>query len=238
MTLSTLIIDDEPLAHDIILKYVEDVPFVQVVGHCYLAKEAINLLSTRKIDLIFLDIRMPNLQGLDLLRSLRQQPLTIITSAYEEYALESFELNVCDYLLKPFRFERFLKATQKALELYQLRTQESNSSPILSTEPIAEQQLFIKSDKRFIQLDLNDIYYLEAYGNYIKVWLENHFYLTPRTLSSFAEQLPGSDFIQIHKSFIVNKNHVAYLEGKMVVMKNKKILQIGKSYTQAFKRFT
>lgn len=236
MKLSALIIDDEPLAHDVILRYLEDVSFVQVVGQCYQASEAIQIVSTQKIDLIFLDIRMPRIQGLDLLRTLRQKPLVIITSAYQEYALESFELDVCDYLLKPFRFDRFLKAVQKAYELYQLKNQEGNNLPVVS-EPSPEQQIFIKSDKRFIQLNLKDIYYLEAYGNYIKIWLEDRYHLTMRTMSSFDEQLPENDFIRVHKSFIVNKNHIAYLEGKMVILKNNKRIQVGKNYTQAFKGF-
>ncbi|MDJ1485829.1 LytTR family DNA-binding domain-containing protein [Cytophagaceae bacterium YF14B1] len=236
MKLSALIIDDEPLAHDVILRYLEDVSFVQVVGQCYQASEAIQVVNTQKIDLIFLDIRMPRIQGLDLLRTLRQKPLVIITSAYQEYALESFELDVCDYLLKPFRFDRFLKAVQKAYELYQLKNQEGNNLPGVS-EPAPEQQIFIKSDKRFIQLNLKDIYYLEAYGNYIKIWLEDRYHLTMRTMSSFEEQLPENDFIRVHKSFIVNKNHVAYLEGKMVILKNNKRIQVGKNYTQAFKGF-
>ncbi|MDJ1500274.1 LytTR family DNA-binding domain-containing protein [Xanthocytophaga agilis] len=236
MKLSALIIDDEPLAHDVILRYLEDVSFVQVVGQCYQASEAIQVVNTQKIDLIFLDIRMPRIQGLDLLRTLRQKPMVIITSAYQEYALESFELDVCDYLLKPFRFDRFLKAVQKAYELYQLKNQEGNNLPVVS-EPAPEQQIFIKSDKRFIQLNLKDIYYLEAYGNYIKIWLEDRYHLTMRTMGSFEEQLPENDFIRVHKSFIVNKNHVAYLEGKMVILKNNKRIQVGKNYTQAFKGF-
>ncbi|MDJ1471823.1 LytTR family DNA-binding domain-containing protein [Cytophagaceae bacterium DM2B3-1] len=236
MKLSALIIDDEPLAHDVILRYLEDVSFVQVVGQCYQASEAIQVVNTQKIDLIFLDIRMPRIQGLDLLRTLRQKPLVIITSAYQEYALESFELDVCDYLLKPFRFDRFLKAVQKAYELYQLKNQEGSNLPGVS-EPAPEQQIFIKSDKRFIQLNLKDIYYLEAYGNYIKIWLEDRYHLTMRTMGSFEDQLPENDFIRVHKSFIVNKNHVAYLEGKMVILKNNKRIQVGKNYTQAFKGF-
>lgn len=236
MKLSALIIDDEPLAHNVILRYLEDVSFVQVVEQCYQVTDAIQILSTQKIDLIFLDIRMPRIQGLDLLRTLRQKPLVIITSAYQEYALDSFELDVCDYLLKPFRFDRFLKAVQKAYELYQLKNQEG-SNPLVVSEPSAEQQIFIKSDKRFIQLNLKDIYYLEAYGNYIKIWLEDRYHLTMRTLGSFEEQLSESDFVRVHKSFIVNKNHVAYLEGRMVILKNNKRIQVGKNYTQAFKGF-
>ena len=121
MSLRCLIIDDEPLAHDIILTYINDVSFLTNVGHCYRATEAFDFLNNHTIDLIFLDIRMPKLSGLDFLRTLAHQPIVIITSAYQQYALESFDLAVCDYLLKPFRFDRFLKAVNRALEIYNLK---------------------------------------------------------------------------------------------------------------------
>lgn len=234
--LKTLIIDDEPLAHEVILKYMEDVPFLQLQSQCYLATEAITILREEEIDLIFLDIEMPKLKGLDFLRTLKHQPIVIITSAYEEYALESYELDVCDYLLKPFRFDRFLKAVNKALERYQLQAKTAVPSPTTENNPTSPPPLFIKSDKRHIQIALSDILYLESFGNYVKVWLENEFILTARTLSSFEDQLTDQ-FIRIHKSFIVNKQHVAFLEGNMAVLKNKKALPIGKSYRQGFKKF-
>ncbi|MEM1124793.1 MAG: response regulator, partial [Bacteroidota bacterium] len=121
-TLKALIIDDEPLAHMVILEYVKDIPFIEVVGQCNLATEAISALRQQPVDLLFLDINMPKIKGLDFLRTLKNPPLVIITSAYQEYALESFELDVCDYLLKPFRFDRFLRAVNKAQEVYQLKS--------------------------------------------------------------------------------------------------------------------
>ena len=136
-------------------------------------------------------------QGSDFLRTLQNPPLAIITSAYQEYALESFELDVCDYLLKPFRFDRFLKAVNKAQELHQLKTGENmtsgegNHKGLLLREST---QLFIKADKRFINVDLSEVYYFESYGNYVKVWLKDQFHLTPRTLTSFVEQVPEKDF--------------------------------------------
>ncbi len=237
MKLKALIIDDEPLAHDIILGYAEAVPFLEIVGQCYLATEALSFLKTQTVDLLFLDIRMPKLKGLDLLKILDNKPQVIITSAYEEYALKSFELDVCDYLLKPFRFDRFLKAVNKAHELVQLKQQSTLSNHETTTQDSPPKQLFIKSEKRFIQVAFSDIYFLESFGNYVKVWLAEQFHLTPRTLTSFTTQLDETQFIRIHKSYIVNKNQVAYLEGNMVVMKNKKSLPLGKNYRQAFKGF-
>ncbi|MBK7871230.1 MAG: response regulator transcription factor [Saprospiraceae bacterium] len=233
-----LIIDDEPLAHDIILTYVKDISFIEVVGQCYLATEALTFLGNQEIDLIFLDINMPKIKGLDFLRTLHKKPLIIITSAYEEYALESFELDVCDYLLKPFRFDRFLKAVNKALEIHQLKNNQGILSAINKNSVSEEQQqLFIKSDKRFIHIDLAEVYYLESYGNYVKVWLENDFHLAARTLGSFEEQLHNTSFFRIHKSFIINRKYIDYLEGNTLVMKNKKSLPVGKNYRMEIKRF-
>lgn len=225
--MKTLIIDDEPLAHEVILTYVKDVDYIEIVGQFYLATEALSFLRTNEVDLIFLDINMPKLKGLDFLRTLKNPPIVIITSAYEEYALESFELKVCDYLLKPFRFSRFLKATETALELLKLKNKTNENL----------QQIFIKSDKKHIQIDLKEVYYLESYGNYVKLWLEKEYILTPRTLTSFEEQLPQNDFFRIHKSYIINKNYIDFVEGNAVILKNKTNLTIGKSQRSAFKSF-
>ena len=230
MKLKALVVDDEPLAHEVIKEYVKDTPFIEIIGHCYRATEAMTFLAGQKIDLMFLDIQMPKLKGLDFLKSLQHKPLCIITSAYEEYALESFELDVCDYLLKPFRFERFLKAANKAQELFQLK------QPVVPHISIKDQSFFIKEDKRHIQLYYDEVQYLESYGNYVKVWIGNTYHLTPRTLSSFEEQLPEASFAKIHKSYIVNTKHVSYLEGNQVMMKNDKLLPLGKNHRQFFKQ--
>ena len=192
MSLRCLIVDDEPLAHDVILRYMEDVPFLENCGQCYRATEALDFLNKHAIDLIFLDIRMPKLNGLDLLRTLQQRPLVIITSAYEEHALESFELDVCDYLLKPFRFERFLKAANRALADHTLKQQAAGASPVPSPAAVPEpSQIYVKSDKKLVLLDLEQVYYLESLGNYVKVWEAQRFLLTPRTLSSSFTLKPG-----------------------------------------------
>lgn len=225
--LKTLIIDDEPLAHDVIKEYAKEVPLIHIVGQCYRGTEALVALSNQQVDLIFLDIQMPKLKGLDLLKALPHPPLVIITSAYEEYALESFALDVCDYLLKPFRFERFLKAVNKAHRLYQLKHQQAE---------LEQKQFFIKVDKRHVQLNYDEVQYFESYGNYVKVWVGDAYHLTPRTLSSFEEQIQLPEFIRIHKSFVVNTKHVDYLEGNQVMMKNQNALPLGKNHRQAFKQ--
>lgn len=233
MSLRCLIIDDEPLAHEVILEYSKDIPFLEICGQCYRATEAFEFLSRTEIDLIFLDIRMPKLTGLDFLRTLKHQPLVIITSAYEEYALESFDLAVCDYLLKPFRFDRFLKAVNRALESHELKSKAGNASSGVSNEG---EQISIKSDKRHVLVKLADLQYLESLGNYVKVWGDTEFLLTPRTLSSFEEQLPPDTFIRVHKSFILNKKFVHYMEGNMIFLKNGNQVPIGKNYKPIIKQ--
>lgn len=236
-TLNALIIDDEPLAHKVILKYAEDVPFLNIVGQVYQATDAYALLQQHSIDLLFLDIQMPKLKGLDFLRTLDRKPLVIITSAYEAYALEGYELQVCDYLLKPFRFERFLKAVHQA----QKRSQSASPVAPLPATPPAEDtpdQLFLKVDKRFLQINLRDIICLESYGNYVKVWTGDNFLLTPRTLTSFEKELPSEQFARVHKSFILQKTRINYLEGNQIFMTNGMTVPIGKSYRSAVKAWT
>ncbi|HTM98410.1 MAG TPA: LytTR family DNA-binding domain-containing protein [Pedobacter sp.] len=232
MSLRCLIIDDEPLAHEVILTHLGDIPFLEVVGQCYRATDAFDFLSKNEIDLVFLDIRMPKLSGLDFIKTLKRKPIIIITSAFEEYALESFDLDVCDYLLKPFRFDRLLKAANRALEIYQLKNQ-TKQVQIGQTE---EDHIAIKADKRHIIVKLNELYYLESLGNYVKVWKDKEFLLTQRTLTSFESQLPKELFIRVHKSYIVNKKFVHYLEGNMIILKNSTQIPIGKNFKPTIKQ--
>lgn len=230
MSLRCLIVDDEPLAHEVIVAYAKDIPFIEIIAHCYRATEALDFLSKQEVDLIFLDIRMPKLNGLDFLRALQHKPQVIITSAYEEYALASFDLAVCDYLLKPFKLERFLMAVNRALTFQQLKKQ--SGSPIETIDTAQEQnaQISIKVDKKHVLLQLDEIQFLESLGNYVKVWKKNGFLLTPRTLSSFEDELPAQMFARIHKSFIVNKKEVNYFEGNSIILKSQQQVPIGKNY--------
>ncbi|MFK7925773.1 MAG: LytR/AlgR family response regulator transcription factor [Bacteroidia bacterium] len=234
--MNALIIDDEPLAHEVILRYAEDLPFLNIVGQCYLATEAYTKLSQSTIDLIFLDIQMPKLKGLDFLRTLDQKPQVIITSAFQEYALEGFELQVCDYLLKPFRFERFVKAVNKAKQQLDLLEQETTefTSGLHKGVPT---HLILKVDKRHLKVELAQIEYLESYGNYVKVWVKGNFHLVARTLSSFEAELSALAFMRIHKSYLIQKSWMQYVEGNMIGLKNGSVLPIGKSYRQAVKQW-
>ncbi len=232
--LKALIVDDEPLAHDVIIRFAKDVPDLEIVGQSFLALDALEFLRHQSVDLIFLDIQMPKLKGLEFLRLLDKKPMVIITSAYEKYALESFDLEVIDYLLKPYRFDRFLKAVRRAFDQQQLKAKQTETKAIQDIS--SPQQLFIKSDKRFIQIQIEDIYYLESHGNYVKVWQKDGFHLTPKTLQSFEDILPSPIFFRIHKSTIVNKRYIDYLEGNQIKMQNGTMLNIGRNHRQRVKQ--
>ena len=226
--LKCIIIDDEPLAHKIILEYAKDVPYLDIVAQAYLPTNALQIIKNETIDLIFLDIQMPKLNGLEMLRLLDHPPKVIITSAYEEYALESYELQVVDYLLKPFRLDRFIQATDKALNQHQLKSHSTK---------VDNKTLLIKSDKRLIQVAENDILYLESYGNYVKIHTLNECIVTARTLHSFEDQLDTKLFFKIHKSYIINRDHMNYIEGNQVIMHNDKVLSVSKHVKSEFMTF-
>lgn len=232
--LKALIVDDEPLAHDVIIRFAKDVPDLEIIGQSFLALDALEFLRHQPVDLIFLDIQMPKLKGLEFLRLLDNRPMVIITSAYEKYALESFDLEVIDYLLKPYRFDRFLKAVRRAFDQKLLKANQTETTT--ARDASSPQQLFIKSDKRFIQIQIEDIYYLESHGNYVKVWQKDGFHLTPKTLQSFEDILPSPIFFRIHKSTIVNRHYIDYLEGNQIKMQNGTMLTIGRNHRQRVKQ--
>lgn len=217
-----LIIDDEPIAHRIIEKYAGQLPHLQKIGNCYNAFEAMQILQQQKIDVLFLDINMPKMKGFDLLKTLQHTPDVIVTTAYQEFALEGYELNVLDYLLKPFSFERFAKAINK------IKIPVSPPVSTLRTETTEIQSLFIKGDKKHYQINLTDILYVEAYGNYTKIHLEDQIILSHLKISELEQRLPSS-FIRVHKSFIASKPRIQILEGNMIHISDHKI-PVGQTY--------
>jgi len=224
MKMDYIIVDDEPLAHQVVIDYAKDVEYLNRVGQYYRPLEAVAAINAGGVDLVFLDIQMPKLTGIELLRLIKTTPQIILTTAYGEYAVESYELQVCDYLLKPFRFDRFLQATEKASSQYA-------SADAHSTD---NGSLFIKVDKKLIKVDKKDIIFIESYGNYIKVWLEDLFLLTLNTLNGFNEGLDQSKFLQVHKSFIINVDHMSHLEGNTVTMTNGAQVSLSKSFKKKF----
>ena len=219
-----LIIDDEHIAHDIIKNYCDMLPNMKLMKHCYDAIEALDYLRTNSIDLIFLDLNMPKLKGFDFLKTLPNKPKVIVTTAYKEYALEGYELEITDYLLKPFSFERFLKAVNKAIHI-----KENNPVTAQPDQNTLSEHIFLSSNKKHFQVKISDILYIEAAGNYSKVVLKNDSILVRDKISSLLEKISTEKFIQVHKSFIVAIEHINSLEGNRILIGNNTI-PIGKMY--------
>jgi DNA-binding LytR/AlgR family response regulator len=219
-----LIIDDEHIAHDIIKNYCDMLPNMKLMKHCYDAIEALDYLRTNSIDLIFLDLNMPKLKGFDFLKTLPNKPKVIVTTAYKEYALEGYELEITDYLLKPFSFERFLKAVNKAIHI-----KENNPITAQPDQNTLSEHIFLSSNKKHFQVKISDILYIEAAGNYSKVVLKNDSILVRDKISNLLEKISTEKFIQVHKSFIVAIEHINSLEGNRILIGNNTI-PIGKMY--------
>ena len=216
------IIEDEPLAQNILKTYIEDHPALALTAICNNAEEAQKVLLRENIELLFLDINLPKLSGISFLKTLPHPPLVIFTTAYPEYAVEGFELDAIDYLLKPFSFERFLKAANKAVR--QLNTKEISDQPTSSF-------IFLKADKKVHKVNLDDILHIEAAGDYVKVVTENGQYLVNDTLKGLQDELPGVQFIRVHKSYIISRNKIKFFEGNYVKVGNADI-PIGNSYKE------
>lgn len=225
-TLQCMIADDEPIARQILERYISEMPNLTCVASCKNAFEVMEQLQKINVDILFLDINMPKISGISLLKTMRQRPHVIITTAYAEYAVEGFELSVIDYLLKPFSLERFVQAVLKVQ--HQTAMTPPNMKEIASE---SVRSIFVKSDKKLIKLNLEDVSHVEAYGNYIKIYSDT-MTLTPQTLTNFTEKLPAQ-FIRIHKSFVINFSHLQLIDGNQVVLQNNQKLPIGKSYRKA-----
>lgn len=225
-----LIVDDEPIAHRIIERYCNDLPHLEKAGDCYDALEAMQFLSAERVDLMFLDINMPKLKGFDFLKTLANPPKVIVTTAYKEFALEGYELNVSDYLLKPFSFERFVKAVNKAVSMETPAAAPLQApAPTITKVPAGKQRLFLKGDKKHHQVAFADILFVEAFGNYAKVYLENEMIVTHEKLSTFEQLLPSDEFIRVHKSFVISVDRINLIEGNRIKINDHEI-PIGQVY--------
>ncbi len=201
-----MIVDDEPLSRDILRKYIAEVKDLDLVAECSDGFEATHQLIQHPVDLIFLDINMPGLTGISLARSLSSAPLIIFTTAYPEFAVEGFELNALDYLVKPYSFERFLKAANKAL--VKLSSENESGFPT--------QKILVKADKKLFALEPASILYIEGQGDYIRIHMENMKLMVHDTIKNFMESLPEDRFMRIHKSWVVNLGKISFIEGNMV----------------------
>ncbi|MFY7670618.1 LytR/AlgR family response regulator transcription factor [Tenacibaculum sp. MEBiC06402] len=217
MKINCIIIDDEPTSQDVLKKFVSDISWLEIKGVCNNAIEAIEIIEKEKIDLLFLDINMPKISGLDFYKSLNNPPLVIFTTAYSEYAVDGFNLNAVDYLLKPFSFERFYQSVQKARSIIN-----KNSN-----------QIVLKSDKKLFLIQYDDILYIESLGDYIKVNTQNQSLVVYKTMNTIIDLLPDNKFMRVHKSFIINLEKMNYIEGNQVVIEDYKI-SIGQKYKTTF----
>ena len=218
-----LIIDDEYVAHDIIKGYCDLLPNMQLSKNCYDGLEAFEYLNNNEVDLIFLDLNMPKLKGFDFLKTLKNPPKVIVTTAYKEFALEGYELNISDYLLKPFGFERFLTAINKTFS--SIRTRHSN----LPNATTISKRIFLKSNKKYIQVEIDSILFIESSGNYTKVITKLETITIREKLSSVLELLPKEDFLQVHKSFVIALKYIKSIEGNRILIEDN-FIPIGKLY--------
>jgi Response regulator of the LytR/AlgR family len=225
MKLNCLIIDDEPIARRLLKEYIEETDFLELAGVAENPLKATGFLSDLQIDLIFLDINMPKMNGMDFLRSMPKLPMIILTTAYGQYALEGYELAVIDYLVKPFSLERFLKAVQKALEFKTLR----EKKPTDIREDAGH--FFVKCDGRIEKVICDELIYVEAMSNYIILHTRNGQLITYLTIKKILESLPAENFIQVHKSFVVNTDHINSIEGNTLHMGTNRIT-MGSNFSQ------
>ena len=210
MTINCMIIDDEPLARKGLKEYIADVDFLNLIGEVENPLKATDLLNRGEVQLLFLDIQMPKITGLDFFKTLQTAPPVIFTTAYPQYALDGFEVNALDYLVKPFSFERFLKATLKAKEFYEVRQKNKEAQP----ENIsAAEYFFIKADNKLVKISFEDILYVEALQNYVTIHTTEKKYITYLTFKSVEEYLPTDKFLKTHKSFIVSSSKIDSIEG-------------------------
>lgn len=229
MKMKCLAIDDEPLALGLISDYIKQIPFLELQGSYTSAMDALEILQTEKIDLIFLDIRMPDISGFQFLNALADKPLVILTTAYNQYGPESYEFEIIDYLLKPIPFDKFLKASTKALEVYEAK-KNTTQTPVNDKDYI-----FVNSEYKLIKIRINDILFIEGLKDYIKIHLEglDRPILTIMRIKTFEERLSPSDFVRVHRSFLVNIHKINAIQRSTILI-GKQEIPIGLSYADPF----
>lgn len=234
--INVIIVDDEPLAQDVLETYIEKIPEFNLVKKCSNAFEANDALKNNDIELMFLDIQMPQLTGIDFLKTLSKPPLVIFTTAYPNYAIEGFELDALDYLLKPISVDRFMKAANKAIE--QVGLQQKDGATVSSGSGDAGQQqeyFFVKADKKLVKVNFKEIIYIEGLKDYVIIRMDQTRVITLQTMKSLEHKLPDTQFMRIHRSYIVNIEKINAIIGNMVEVMEKnqaKHLPIGKNYRE------
>jgi DNA-binding LytR/AlgR family response regulator len=234
-----LIIDDEPLARDILASYVEKLPQLQLVATCKNALEAFAILSKEAIDLLLLDINMPEISGIDFLKTLRKPPLVIFTTAYPEYAAHSYDFDAVDYLVKPIAFDRFLKAINKITDV--LNNEHKMTAPPARENDANRNIIFVKTEGKLVKIDLGQVWFIEGLKDYVQIWTEHGKLTVHSTMKNFEEQLSDMPvFLRVNKSYIINMNFVSEVDGNLIRIKGQ-MITIGSTYKddihQHFNRF-
>lgn len=236
MSIKCLIVDDKPLAIDILADYIKKIPFLELAATTTNPIEGLSILRTQTIHLVFLDIQMPELNGLQFIKIAGKQSKVILTTAYSKYALDGYEHDVIDYLLKPIAFDRFYRAAEKAMQILQPKNTDK-PLPVAGIE-IAERQntaayLFVKTEHRIQKVNLDDILYIEGLQNYVSIQTVAERILSLQTLKKVEEQLPPAGFIRVHKSYIIALKHITYIERSRIFI-GEAIIPIGDSYRDDF----
>ena len=224
-----IVVDDEPMARDVLRRYIEKIPTLELTGECSNAIDALVFLQNNKVDLVFLDIRMPELLGTEFVKSLRNPPKIIFTTAFKEYALDGYELDVIDYLLKPIRFERFLKAVNKAFP----KKDEAQNNGSVNERKSGTDFIYLRVDRKLVKIILSEILYIESAKDYVKVFAKDKCYITRQTISSVEAMLSGNEFMRIHRSYIIAVGKIKSLTNDLVEIGDTE-LPIGKFYKNNF----
>ena len=236
MIIKCAIVDDEPLAVELLASYVKKIPFLELCGKYNNATDALHGITEDAVDLLFLDIQMPELNGLELSKMVPENTRIVFTTAFDRYAVDGFRVNALDYLLKPISYADFLEACNKAMQWFQLVQQQEESSPAAAAEEI--KSIFVKSEYKLLQINLDDIRYIEGLKDYVKIYTEQspHPILSLMNMKAIEQMLPTSRFIRVHRSFIVQKSKIREIERNRIVFGDVYI-PIGDSYKQAFQDF-
>lgn len=233
MNIRCLAIDDEPLAVKKIAGYIQKVPFLELVAECRSASEAMKIMDKSDIQLLFIDINMPDISGMEFVKSLTSKPYIVFTTAYSEYAVEGFQVEATDYLLKPITFSNFLKAANKVKNLIELTA--NNQKETVKT---TANHLFVKSEYKLIRIELDDIKYIESQHEYIKIYLSNSTpVMTQLSLKSIEEQLPPDRFMRVHRSYIVNLAKISVIERNRIVFDGKIYIPVSEQHKVKFQEY-
>jgi DNA-binding LytR/AlgR family response regulator len=227
--INCVIVDDEPIARDILESYCRHLGELNIVASCSNALEAKAVMQNRRVDILFLDINMPILDGISYAKTLSHQPQIIFTTAYKEFAADAFDLAACDYLLKPFSFDRFIIAIDKSLVKLKAASPDSHQTNVSDRQK--EEFLFIKADSKIYKVHFDEVLYAEAQGNYTKIVTINTSLMPKMAFSSFEESLPQTLFMRTHRSFIINKSKIDHIDGNRIFIKNTEI-PIGSNYRE------